>query len=285
MGRRARLYADHRLRPPRLAEELAVLDDISREEFAMFDVPMKERAKRVTEVVTTLKSAFTGEQFSYRGRTVRVTPAPYRPGDPAVLLGGSSEPAARRAARIADGFVIGVGTVGEDAVLEVADEGPGLSPAQTAHIFERGEFAVGGVPVNGASGPGSWGERSLGRDRDRCRQDAVLPPGQAQDGGEQDEGGRSRNDQRVRVSACRETRTRRRAAERAPARSASTPRHAPVPMRETRPRGERGRGSEGRRCRGLGPYATRYPSPRLPNGRPVAIRFLPPTSITVRVLR
>ncbi|MEV6539899.1 LLM class flavin-dependent oxidoreductase [Streptomyces sp. NPDC051665] len=157
MGRRARLYADHRLRAPRLAEELAVLDDISREEFAVFDVPMKERAKRVTEVVATLKSAFTGEQFSYRGRAVRVTPAPYRPGDPAVLLGGSSEPAARRAARIADGFVIGVGTVGEDAVLEVADEGPGLSPAQTAHIFERGEFAVGGVSVNGASGPGSRG--------------------------------------------------------------------------------------------------------------------------------
>lgn len=32
---------------------------------------------------------------------------------------------------------IGVGTVGEDAVLEVADEGPGLTPDQTAHIFER----------------------------------------------------------------------------------------------------------------------------------------------------
>ncbi|WP_327401183.1 HAMP domain-containing histidine kinase [Streptomyces sp. NBC_01288] len=32
---------------------------------------------------------------------------------------------------------IGVGTVGGDAVLEVADEGPGLTPAQTAHIFER----------------------------------------------------------------------------------------------------------------------------------------------------
>ena len=32
---------------------------------------------------------------------------------------------------------IGVGTVGEDAVLEVSDEGPGLTPAQTAHSFER----------------------------------------------------------------------------------------------------------------------------------------------------
>ncbi|MFE2419442.1 LLM class flavin-dependent oxidoreductase [Streptomyces hokutonensis] len=75
--------------------ETAVLDDIGqgrvdlivvgscvREEFALFGVPLNERAKRVTEVVTTLKSAFTGEPFSYRGRTVRVTPAPYRPGGP-----------------------------------------------------------------------------------------------------------------------------------------------------------------------------------------------------------
>ena len=33
----------------------------------MFDVPMNERAKRVTETVATLKAAFTGEPFEYRG--------------------------------------------------------------------------------------------------------------------------------------------------------------------------------------------------------------------------
>jgi len=32
---------------------------------------------------------------------------------------------------------IGVGTVDNDAILEVADEGPGLTPSQTARIFER----------------------------------------------------------------------------------------------------------------------------------------------------
>ena len=36
----------------------------------MFGVPMNERAKRVTETVATLKAAFTGEPFEYRGRTV-----------------------------------------------------------------------------------------------------------------------------------------------------------------------------------------------------------------------
>ncbi|XUL91224.1 LLM class flavin-dependent oxidoreductase [Streptomyces galilaeus] len=74
--------------------------------------------------MTTLKSAFSGEPFSYRGRTVRVTPAPYRPGGPAVLLGGSSEPAARRAARIADGFVPSVPEVWEHCRDEVARLGP-----------------------------------------------------------------------------------------------------------------------------------------------------------------
>lgn len=104
--------------PLRLAEEVAVVDLISRgrldvfvaggyvrEEFEMFGVPMAERARRVTETVTTLKQAFAGEPFEYRGRPVRVTPSPFQPGGPKIHLGGSSEGAARRAARIADGFM------------------------------------------------------------------------------------------------------------------------------------------------------------------------------------
>ena len=104
--------------PIRLAEDMVVLDNLSRgrvdlivaggyvhEEFAMYDVPMADRGARVTETVSTLKAAFTGEPFDYRGRTVHVTPAPFRPGGPALILGGSSKPAAERAARIADGFM------------------------------------------------------------------------------------------------------------------------------------------------------------------------------------
>lgn len=104
--------------PLRIAEDFCVLDNLTRgrvdvivaggyvrEEFAMFDVPMKERPQRVTEVVKTLKAAFAGEPFEFRGRVVKITPAPYRPGGPLVLMGGSTEAAARRAARIGDGFV------------------------------------------------------------------------------------------------------------------------------------------------------------------------------------
>ncbi len=104
--------------PLRLAEDLAVLDGISqgridvtiaggylRDEFEMFGVPTNERGPRTTEAVQTLRQAWTGKPFEYRGRMVRVTPEPYRPGGPPIILGGSSDAAARRAARIADGFV------------------------------------------------------------------------------------------------------------------------------------------------------------------------------------
>lgn len=131
--------------PLRIAEDFCVLDNITRgrvdmivaggyapSEFAMFDVPIKERPKRVTEVVNTLKAAFTGEPFEYRGRTVHVTPAPTRPGGPKVIMGGASEPAARRAARIADGFVPSESKVWEfyrDEMLKLGkpDPGPGIT--------------------------------------------------------------------------------------------------------------------------------------------------------------
>jgi len=103
--------------PLKLAEDLIVADNISRgrvdlivgggyvpDEFAMFGVPMGERPARVSEVLRTLKGAFSGEPFEYQGRTVQVTPGPFRPGAPRISLGGSSEGAARRAARLADGF-------------------------------------------------------------------------------------------------------------------------------------------------------------------------------------
>jgi alkanesulfonate monooxygenase SsuD/methylene tetrahydromethanopterin reductase-like flavin-dependent oxidoreductase (luciferase family) len=104
--------------PIRLAEDLAVLDALSggridlilgtgyvAEEFAMYGVPLSERADRLEETVTMLRQAWTGEPFTFRGRPCRVTPKPHRPGGPPLVLGGSSKAAARRAARIGDGFL------------------------------------------------------------------------------------------------------------------------------------------------------------------------------------
>jgi alkanesulfonate monooxygenase SsuD/methylene tetrahydromethanopterin reductase-like flavin-dependent oxidoreductase (luciferase family) len=104
--------------PLRLAEDVVVVDLLSggrldvvlaggyvHGEFEMFGVPRSERPARVRETVDALRAAWTGEPFEFRGRTVQVQPVPAQPGGPRITLGGSSEAAARRAARIADGFM------------------------------------------------------------------------------------------------------------------------------------------------------------------------------------
>jgi alkanesulfonate monooxygenase SsuD/methylene tetrahydromethanopterin reductase-like flavin-dependent oxidoreductase (luciferase family) len=130
--------------PLRLAEDLVVLDNLTKgrldvivaggyvhEEFEMFGVPMRERPRRVTELVGVLKGAFSGEPFEFRGRTVHVTPPPYRPGGPTLIMGGSGEAAARRAARLGLGFVPSVPDVWasyRDETLKLGrpDPGPGF---------------------------------------------------------------------------------------------------------------------------------------------------------------
>jgi alkanesulfonate monooxygenase SsuD/methylene tetrahydromethanopterin reductase-like flavin-dependent oxidoreductase (luciferase family) len=143
--------------PLRLAEDLIVLDNLSRgrvdvivaggyvhEEFELFGVPMGERPQRVTEAVRTLKAAFTGEPFEFRGRTVHLTPAPFRPGGPMVILGGSSAAAARRAARIADGFIPSDPEVWEpyrEEVLKLGRPDPGPCPIGEVTVVAFAEDA------------------------------------------------------------------------------------------------------------------------------------------------
>ncbi|MGV9451385.1 LLM class flavin-dependent oxidoreductase [Streptomyces sp. NPDC003635] len=99
--------------PLRLAEDIAVLDLISGgrlvtvagigyrpEEYALFDVDWKRRGRLQDELLETLLKAWTGEDFEYRGRTVRITPRPFTEPHPLLLVGGSSKAAARRAARL-----------------------------------------------------------------------------------------------------------------------------------------------------------------------------------------
>ena len=104
--------------PVRLAEDLAVLDLASGgrvdlvigagyrpEELAMYGKEMGDRVALVEEGVGVLRSAWSGDEFEYRGRRVRVLPRPARPRGPALLMAGATPAAARRAARLGDGFV------------------------------------------------------------------------------------------------------------------------------------------------------------------------------------
>lgn len=96
-----------------MAEDIAVLDLLSGgrlvtvagigyrpEEYEQHGVEWGRRGKLQDELLETLLKAWTGEPFEFRGRTVRVTPRPFTQPHPLLLVGGSSQAAARRAARL-----------------------------------------------------------------------------------------------------------------------------------------------------------------------------------------
>lgn len=76
------------------------------EEFAALGVPFDERRSRYEEALDVLRAAWDGGEISYVGRHVgfehvQVTPKPVHV---PLILGGNTEPAMRRAARVADGW-------------------------------------------------------------------------------------------------------------------------------------------------------------------------------------
>ena len=109
--------------PVHLAEDVITLDLVSKgrvvlgvgigykaADFKAFSVPMEERLARFEESVEILRLCWAGEPFSFRGKhfaldEVRITPRPYQKAGPPLWIGASVPAAARRAGRIADGFV------------------------------------------------------------------------------------------------------------------------------------------------------------------------------------
>lgn len=98
--------------PIRVAEDLAVLDLASagrlsmvaglgyrEEEYRAVGRSWAERGRLMDQAVDIVLHAWTGEPFDHRGTTVKVTPAPFTKPHPPFSLGGTSKPAARRAAR------------------------------------------------------------------------------------------------------------------------------------------------------------------------------------------
>ena len=99
--------------PIRLAEEIATIDCLApgrlsivvgagyrKAEFDMAGIERATRGRRVEECVALWRQAWTGAPFEWRGRQMLVTPAPATPGGPRIMMGGKSEIAARRAARL-----------------------------------------------------------------------------------------------------------------------------------------------------------------------------------------
>lgn len=109
--------------PVRVAEDAITLDLVSKgrlvigvgvgyqpADFRAFDVPMEDRGRRFEEGLEILRRCWSGETFSFRGKhytleDVTIRPRPFQPGGPPLWIGASVPAAARRAGRVADGFV------------------------------------------------------------------------------------------------------------------------------------------------------------------------------------
>ena len=79
-----------------------------REEFELLGADFATRGRRTDELVEILRRLWSGERVEFHGRhydfgPVRMLPAP--PGPVPIVLGGLSDPALRRAARLCDGWI------------------------------------------------------------------------------------------------------------------------------------------------------------------------------------
>jgi len=109
--------------PVRLAEDLAVLDNLSGgrvelgvgmgyapHEFRGFGLPVSRRVSLMDEGIEVLQRCFTGERFSYRGKRyqledVVITPGYVQEGGPPLWIAAMSEAGAVRAARYGTNFL------------------------------------------------------------------------------------------------------------------------------------------------------------------------------------
>lgn len=163
--------------PLRLAEDAAVTDLISagrlilgvglgwrEEEFAGLGVPLTERVPRMVASMDTMRRAWRGElapgvspgprQDPGNRAAVPVRPLPAQPGGPPLWIGAMSEPAIRRAGRIADGFMA---TEVSPAMLA---EQVALARQEFEVAGRTGDFAISvHLPVfawDGPEGPDGW---------------------------------------------------------------------------------------------------------------------------------
>jgi alkanesulfonate monooxygenase SsuD/methylene tetrahydromethanopterin reductase-like flavin-dependent oxidoreductase (luciferase family) len=154
--------------PIRLAEDAIALDLLSRgrfilgigpayreEEFHGMGIEFESDVERLDDTIEILKRAFTGRPFSYTGRyyhvpELTVTPAPFTPGGPRLMLAsnGVIERHAVEAAESGSMFMIDP-SLSWDAIVRIVELydqhlAPGVSPELP--VFSYGFIAESGEP-------------------------------------------------------------------------------------------------------------------------------------------
>ena len=114
--------------PVHLAEDVITLDAVSRgrvilgvgigyqpADFQAFGIPMEDRVTLFEEGIEIIRQCWDQKPFSYHGKhhhlhNVQVRPSPFQQPSPPLWIGASTYSGARRAGRLADGFVAGPST-------------------------------------------------------------------------------------------------------------------------------------------------------------------------------
>lgn len=139
--------------PVRLAEEMAVLDLISKgrvmyafgighrnEEYEHFGLSMATRGRVANEIIDVLDDLVHGKAVEYRGRRVRVTPPCMSADGPPMMIAGGSRAAARRAATHGLGFISQTDSPGLKEFYESQCRAAGYEPGSV-------QFPVPGAPT------------------------------------------------------------------------------------------------------------------------------------------
>jgi probable F420-dependent oxidoreductase len=189
--------------PVYTAKEVATLDRLSggrvilgigigwmRDEFDVLGIPFEERASRTEEACAALRSlwkpgahAFEGEH--YRWGALESNPKPVQAGGPPIVVGGHVLGAARRAARVGDGFFPmkteggrlkplleamsdECAKIGRDpAEIEVSTSIPAMDPGAIRRLEDEGVSRV-------LTGPPGFDRDSIERGLDKLANEVIA---------------------------------------------------------------------------------------------------------------
>ena len=128
--------------PVRLAEDISVLDIISRgrvayvlgvghrpEEYEHFGIDMRRRGSMADERLATLRRLLSADSVNDGCRSITVTPSPSSAGGPQLVIGGGSTAAARRAGRFGLGLIAQAAAPGMQEAYEDACREAGNAPS------------------------------------------------------------------------------------------------------------------------------------------------------------
>jgi probable F420-dependent oxidoreductase len=172
--------------PPLLAKQLATLQIVSRgrldaglglgwlpEEFAASGVPIEHRGRRAEEYVEVLRALWSHGIAEHRGEFYHLPPVHSDPKPdplPSIILGGTAEPALRRAGRLADGWVSSsradLAAIGQQIyIVKEAAREAGRDP-EALRIIVRG--------VTRPGKPGAPDRRPLSGSYEEIRRDLAV---------------------------------------------------------------------------------------------------------------